>query len=81
MQQALIVDRAGAHDLIVNDDRPRVGLGGKGGPSQAEIAAAQQQMAAGGGMPGGMSLSKGFPGMPGGGMGLPGGLSGLGKKK
>ena len=56
-------------------------MGGKGGPSQAEIAAAQQQMAAGGGMPQGMSLPKGFPGMPGGGMGLPGGLSGLGKKK
>ncbi|MGR3492665.1 MAG: signal recognition particle protein, partial [Shimia sp.] len=51
-------------------------FGLKGGPSKAEIEAAQAQMASGG-MPG---LPKGFPGMPGGG-GLPPGLSGFGKKK
>ncbi len=52
------------------------GMFGKGGPSPAEIEAAQQQMGAGGGLP------KGFPAMPGGGgMQLPPGLSGFGKKK
>ena len=61
------------------------GKGSGGGPSQAEIAAAQQQMAQGQ-MPKGMSLPKGLGGMPGlggpmGGMQLPPGLSGLGKKK
>jgi signal recognition particle subunit SRP54 len=45
-------------------------FGGKA-PSEAEIAAAQQQL---GGMPGGL------PGL-GGGAGLPPGLSGFGKKK
>ncbi|MCO6385105.1 signal recognition particle protein [Oceanicola sp. 502str15] len=58
------------------------GMFGKGGPSEADLAAAQQQM--GGAMP------KGLGGMPGmGGSGLPGlggsalppGLSGFGKKK
>ncbi len=52
------------------------GLLGKGGPSEAQMQAAQQQMASGM-MPKGMSLPKGLGGMP----GLPGGLSGLGKKK
>ncbi|MBD3679660.1 MAG: signal recognition particle protein, partial [Rhodobacteraceae bacterium] len=47
---------------------------GKGGPSQAEIAAAQQQMTQGGALPPGMGL----PGMGG---ALPPGLSGFGKKK
>ena len=51
--------------------------GGGGMPSEAEIQAAQAQMGAGGGglppMPGGL------PGLGGG--GLPGGLSGFGKKK
>jgi len=51
------------------------GLFGKGGPSQAEIEAAQAQMASGK-MPGG------FPGMGGmGGAQLPPGLSGFGKKR
>ncbi|NCO86457.1 MAG: signal recognition particle protein [Rhodobacterales bacterium] len=62
---------------------------GKGGPTPEEMAAAQAQMAQGGiaggmagGLPGGMSLPKGFGGQnPFGNMGLPGGLSGLGKKK
>ncbi|MEM9707279.1 MAG: signal recognition particle protein [Pseudomonadota bacterium] len=55
-------------------------FGGKGGPSQAEIEAAQVQMAKGGGLPGG--LPGGFPGLGGpGGPQLPPGLSGFGKKK
>ena len=50
------------------------GLPGSGGmPSQAEIEAAQAQMAKGGGLPGGL------PGLGGG--SLPPGLSGFGKKK
>ncbi|SFP81862.1 signal recognition particle protein [Tranquillimonas alkanivorans] len=49
------------------------GLFGKGGPSQAEIEAAQAQMASG-------KMPAGFPGM-GGGAGLPPGLSGFGKKR
>jgi signal recognition particle subunit SRP54 len=55
-------------------------LGGQGAPSQAELAAAQEQIASGamGGLPKGMSLPKGMGGLGG---GLPGGLSGLGKKK
>ena len=55
-------------------------LGGQGAPSQAELAAAQEQMTGGamGGLPKGMSLPKGMGGLGG---GLPGGLSGLGKKK
>ncbi|MEL7115822.1 MAG: signal recognition particle protein [Pseudomonadota bacterium] len=53
---------------------------GKGGPSQAEVAAAAKSMGAPGGAPG--ALPPGFPGMPGGGgMQLPPGLSGFGKKK
>jgi signal recognition particle subunit SRP54 len=56
------------------------GMFGKGGPSPEEIAAAQAQMGKGG-MPGGMSLPKGFGGLGGGGMQLPPGLSGFGKKK
>ena len=48
--------------------------GGAGMPSQAEIEAAQAQMAKGGGLPGGL------PGLGGGGA-LPPGLSGFGKKK
>ena len=50
-----------------------MGKGGAGMPSQADIEAAQAQMAKGG-MPG-------MPKMPGLGGGLPGGLSGFGKKK
>ena len=55
-------------------------LGGQGAPSQAELAAAQEQITSGamGGLPKGMSLPKGKGGLGG---GLPGGLSGLGKKK
>ena len=55
-------------------------LGGQGAPSQAELAAAQEQITSGamGGLPKGMSLPKGMGGLGG---GLPGGLSGLGKKK
>jgi signal recognition particle subunit SRP54 len=50
-------------------------LGMKGGmPSEAEIAKARDQLAAQGGLP------KGLPGL-GGGMQLPPGLSGFGKKK
>jgi signal recognition particle subunit SRP54 len=45
-------------------------FGGKGGPSKAEIEAAQSQLGSGGGLPG-----LGGPG------GLPPGLSGFGKKK
>ncbi len=46
---------------------------GKGGPSQADIAAAAKQIGSpGGGLP---------PGMPAGGLSLPPGLSGFGKKK
>jgi signal recognition particle subunit SRP54 len=55
------------------------GMFGKGAPSEAEIAAAREQMARGQ-MPPGISLPRGF----GGGMQLPPGLSGLGgfgKKK
>ncbi|OSP56859.1 signal recognition particle protein [Pseudoruegeria sp. SK021] len=58
-------------------------LGGKGGmPSQAEIAAAQQQMGAAGAGAGAApaALPGGFPGL-GGGAALPPGLSGFGKKK
>ncbi|MDJ0824687.1 MAG: signal recognition particle protein [Rhodobacter sp.] len=51
------------------------GMFGKGGPSEAELQAAAKSMGGPGGMPGG------FPGMPGGGMQLPPGLSGFGKKK
>jgi signal recognition particle subunit SRP54 len=59
------------------------GKGPGGGPSEADLAAAREQMAKGQ-MPKGMSLPKGLGGMPGlggGGMQLPPGLSGLGKKK
>ncbi len=52
---------------------------GKGGPSEADMAAAQSQMGKMGGMPGG-----GFPGAGnpfGGGGGLPPGISGMGGKK
>ncbi len=49
---------------------------GKGGPSEADLEAARAQMAQGQ-MPKGLSLPKGM----GGGMGLPPGLSGFGKKK
>jgi signal recognition particle subunit SRP54 len=61
------------------------GMFGKGGPSEAEIAQAAKGMGLpsgglGGGAPG--ALPPGFPGMPGGGgMQLPPGLSGFGKKK
>ncbi|TRD16614.1 signal recognition particle protein [Palleronia caenipelagi] len=51
---------------------------GKGGPSEAEIAAAQAQMGKLGKMPAGMP--GGLPGL-GGGAALPPGLSGFGKKK
>jgi signal recognition particle subunit SRP54 len=51
-------------------------LGMKGGmPSEAQIEKAKAELAAGGGLP------KGFPGLGGGGMQLPPGLSGFGKKK
>jgi signal recognition particle subunit SRP54 len=51
-------------------------LGLKGGmPSEAEIAKAREQLAASGGLP------KGLPGLGGGGLQLPPGLSGFGKKK
>ncbi|HVG48000.1 MAG TPA: hypothetical protein VM899_07685, partial [Rubellimicrobium sp.] len=55
---------------------------GKGGPSEADIAAAQASMAQGKmpQMPAGMQLPKGFGGFGQGG-GLPQGLSGFGKKK
>jgi signal recognition particle subunit SRP54 len=54
------------------------GMMGKGGPSAADLQAAQNSM--GSGAPGG--LPPGFPGMPGGGgMQLPSGLAGFGKKK
>ncbi len=59
-------------------------MGGQGAPSQAELAAAQEQItsgAMGSGMPKGMSLPKGMGGLSGLGGGLPGGLSGLGRKK
>ena len=58
-------------------------FGGKGGPSEADLAAAREQVAKGQ-MPKGMGLPKGLGGMPGlggGGMQLPPGLSGFGKKK
>jgi signal recognition particle subunit SRP54 len=57
---------------------------GKGGPSEADIAAAQASMAQGKmpQLPQGMQLPKGFGGAnPFGGAGLPQGLSGLMKKK
>jgi signal recognition particle subunit SRP54 len=57
---------------------------GKGGPSEADLAAAQAAMQSGQmpKLPGGMSLPKGFGGQnPFGGGGLPQGLSGLMKKK
>ena len=59
------------------------GMFGKGGPSQADLAAAQEQITGGamGGMPKGMSLPKGMGGLSSLGNGMPGGLSGLGKKK
>ncbi|WP_377511315.1 signal recognition particle protein [Octadecabacter sp. R77987] len=50
------------------------GMFGKGGPSEAEIAAAQQQMGGMGGLPGQNPFG-------GGGAQLPPGLSGFGKKK
>ena len=58
------------------------GMFGKGGPSQAEIEAAQKQMA-GGKMPAGLGGAGGLGGFPGlgGGGGLPPGLTGFGKKK
>ncbi len=58
---------------------------GKGGPSEADLAAAQQAMAAGQmpKLPGGMQLPKGLGGANpfGGGASLPPGLSGLMRKK
>jgi signal recognition particle subunit SRP54 len=58
------------------------GMFGKGGPSQAEIEAAQQQMA-GGKMPAGLGGAGGLGGFTGlgDGGGLPPGLTGFGKKK
>ena len=56
------------------------GMFGKGGPSPEEIAAAQAQMQKGA-LPPGMSLPKGFGGQGMGGLQLPPGLSGLGRKK
>ena len=58
------------------------GMFGKGGPSQAEIETAQQQMA-GGKMSAGLGGAGGLGGFPGlgGGGGLPPGLTGFGKKK
>jgi signal recognition particle subunit SRP54 len=59
------------------------GMFGKGGPSEADLAAAREQMAQGQ-MPKGLSLPKGMGGLSGGGLQLPPGLSGLGgfgKKK
>ena len=58
------------------------GMFGKGGPSQAEIEAAQKQMA-GGKMSAGLGGAGGLGGFPGlgGGGGLPPGLTGFGKKK
>ncbi len=59
------------------------GLMGKGGPSDADIAAAQAQMGAGGmpSLPPGQTPFGGtLPGLGGGGA-LPPGLSGFGKKK
>jgi signal recognition particle subunit SRP54 len=44
-------------------------------PSEAEIAKARDQLAASGALP------KGLPGLGGGGLQLPPGLSGFGKKK
>ncbi|MEL6211314.1 MAG: hypothetical protein AAFR44_14300, partial [Pseudomonadota bacterium] len=55
------------HFFFPKPDRP----GGRPMPSEAEIQAAQKQLGAGGGL----------PGLGGGGMGLPPGLSGFGKKK
>ena len=54
---------------------------GKGGPSEADMAAAQEAMAAGKmpQMPPGMTLPKGLGGMRGG--AVPQGLSGFGKKR
>ena len=49
------------------------GMFGKGGPTEADMAAAQAQM-------GRMGGAGGLPGL-GGGAGLPPGLSGFGKKK
>ena len=54
------------------------GLFGKGGPSEAELQAAQKQM---GGMGGGLPPNMNLPGLGATGGGLPMGLSGLGKKK
>jgi len=59
------------------------GMLGKGGPSPEDVAAAQAQLTQGKTSPG-MSLPKGFGGQNpfgGGGMQLPPGLSGFGKKK
>ena len=56
----------------------KVMLNGFGKPE--EIAAAQAQMQKGG-LPPGMSLPKGFGGQGMGGLQLPPGLSGLGRKK
>jgi signal recognition particle subunit SRP54 len=56
------------------------GMFGKGGPSPEEIAAAQAQMQKGA-LPPGMSLPRGFGGQGMGGLQLPPGLSGLGRKK
>ena len=55
---------------------------GKGGPSEADLAAAREAMAGGQmpKLPGGMTMPKGLGGMGIGG-GLPPGLSGFGKKK
>jgi signal recognition particle subunit SRP54 len=59
-------------------------MGGQGAPSQAELAAAQEQITSGAMgvvMPKGRSLPKGLGGISGFSSGLPNGLSGLGKKK
>jgi signal recognition particle subunit SRP54 len=58
-------------------------FGGKGAPSEAEIAQAAKSMGGlGGGGGASPALPPGFPGLPGGGgMQLPPGLSGFGKKK
>ncbi|MCX7644004.1 MAG: signal recognition particle protein [Rhodobacteraceae bacterium] len=76
-QMADMMKRMGKGGMLRQAMKGMFGKGG--GPSEAEIAAAREQMARGQ-MPAGISLPKGF----GGGMQLPPGLSGLGgfgKKK
>ncbi len=79
-QMADMMKKMGKGGMLKQAMKGMLGKGTGGGPTEAELEAARAQMARGQ-MPKGLSLPKGMGGFGGGGMQLPPGLSGLGKKK